>query len=647
LPFESLGDIHAITIALARDASIREFDLLWSDQAALSPSDSRRNRRRVTYFDTGPGTNVLIRGEDLSGTEELDLAAGAKPPRHFFLTVAAGREPPFVGFRIAAKTAVLAGQPYGIIRTTMAGLTRDALFVRAPGEIRYRDKTSSPARLHFGVRASAPGPKVRCRVTVGEGGASEKLWEEEIGHSTGWREVAVELPQSAGERTLRLEALSDLPGSVVLWGNPLLAPVVRHERPNVVLFLADALRPDRLSLYGYDKPTSPFLEGLGKHGVVFHNCYSTATWTKPALASLLTSLHPQTHGVGLWSNTDALPEGAVTLADVLRGNGYLTAHFSLNPLGAMLSNLDQGFDAMYSAGYFEPRAGAGKIYSDALVSEALKWIRTHQGAPFFVFIHGMDTHGPYPERRPANGTLDAYDAEVLFADRQIARLHRGLVEQGLAKDTLFVVTSDHGEALGEHGRSGHGLSVYNEEARVPLILSHPGGLRARVVEEPASLVDVMPTILEHLGIDGKGAEMQGAPVELDAARGTGHKVFVSRFVFPGTAETGQPSAERHAVADGDWKLILGVDPDDASEAELYHLGSDPAEKINVAVREPEQVDRLRRALREHLDDQVRARELFVQRHDQAGATTKLAAEDGTGGVPLDVLERLKSLGYIR
>ena len=157
-------------------------------------------------------------------------------------------------------------------------------------------------------------------------------------------------------------------------------------RPNIVLYVVDALRPDRLGAYGYTKGTSPFLDRLAEQGIVFQNCYAAASWTKPAIASLFTSLYPQTYGVGRHSYLDVLPDSVPTLQDELRSHGYLTAQFSANPLSGTLSNLDQGFDYTFGPNAFEvanTESKQNKTHSDDLNRECYRGLKRIRMTNFF------------------------------------------------------------------------------------------------------------------------------------------------------------------------------------------------------------------------------------------------------------------------
>jgi arylsulfatase A-like enzyme len=402
------------------------------------------------------------------------------------------------------------------------------------------------------------------------------------------------------------------------------------------LYVLDALRADRLGDFGNPRRPTPFLDELASTGVAYRECYSQASWTKPAVASLLTSLYPQTHGVGATSSMDVLPDGVLTLQGALRTAGYTTAQFSANAFAATLSDLEHGFDYAFGPDAFPPRADGGppgKVRSDEINARLLPWLTAHAHEPFFVYVHSVDTHPPWPET-PGRTPLDRYDAALEFNDRELRRLYQRLRELGLERDTLFVVTADHGEALGEHGQAGHGLSVHQEEIRVPLILSQRGRLMPRIVERPVQAIDVMPTILAHCAPATDRRGLQGTDLlAADASRA--RPAFSMRFVYPG--DLAQPAAsasgESYAVIDGTWKWIAS-----GAEGALFDLSRDPFERNDLRAAQPERAERLGRLLEAFLASQAEARARFLAEHAGGSAPSPAARE---------ALERLRSLGYSR
>ncbi len=315
-----------------------------------------------------------------------------------------------------------------------------------------------------------------------------------------------------------------------------------EERPNVLLICIDALRADRLGAYGARNGPTPALDSLAGRAVVFKRAYSVASWTKPAVPSLLTGLYPAQHGVmeSASRGSDLLPERVETLAEQLGQDGYRTAAFVENEhLRKRYGRLDQGFE------YYAEEAGN----APSLAHRFLNWLtRTDGSEPFFAYLHFLDPHWPYtpddassqlgldPElrfkqdlwalraehwwllrERVAAGKLslpdqdvealrELYDGEVFATDSVIGRLLEWLDADGVFKDTLVIVTSDHGEGFLEHGRLDHGYGLYEELLRVPLIMRFPGDRFAgSEVGGLVQIVDVVPTVLDYLGLSAHSA----------------------------------------------------------------------------------------------------------------------------------------------
>jgi arylsulfatase A-like enzyme len=258
-------------------------------------------------------------------------------------------------------------------------------------------------------------------------------------------------------------------------------------------------------------------------------------------------------------------------------------------------------------------------------------------------VQSLEPHEPRAPTPPGRDPFDAYDAEVSANDREIGRLYQHLVDLGIASRTLFIVTSDHGEAFGEHGHWGHGLSVHEEEVRVPLIVHWPGTIAPAAADEPASLVDVLPTVLEYTKAPFDPARVQGRSLVPGSRLGQARRpLLATRFVYPEDIDVpGADHAEAQALVDFPWKLIAtGTDAARGPRYELYDLARDPMERDDRAAAEPDRVRRLAAALTAVLQAQATERARFLQTY---------------GGSPLeprrvpsrDVLDQLKSLGYIR
>jgi arylsulfatase A-like enzyme len=303
-------------------------------------------------------------------------------------------------------------------------------------------------------------------------------------------------------------------------------------RPNFVVVLVDTLRADRMSYAGHPRAT-PHFDALQRRSIWFSNAYATAPWTLPSLASLFTSQICSRHKVVIWGSE--LPAGDETLAETLQRAGYRTAAFTSNILLAKGSGFDQGFDiyewvSPENANLNDP----GKVFDSARASlvtkRGLAWLRELRArepeAPFLLYLHYMEPHTPYrcPRGAPAecaarskaiNERLHAedwgfdaadqaeivrlYDGEVAAMDRALGRLLAALQSDPGLANTWVVVTADHGEQLGERGVYLHGKSLDRQEIHVPLLIHAPDD-RAAVVEQPVSLIDVAPTLLDLAGV---------------------------------------------------------------------------------------------------------------------------------------------------
>jgi arylsulfatase A-like enzyme len=419
----------------------------------------------------------------------------------------------------------------------------------------------------------------------------------------------------------------------------------------VVLVSIDTLRPDHLGAYGYARPTSPVLDALAARGVLFEDASSPSPWTLPAHASLLTGLYPGRHGVK--GHDRYLPAAVPTLASLLGRAGWTTAAVvNSHNLGPRFG-LDRGFQQFL---YVEEVA-AQRAPTTRLVDQALAWLRRHRDRPFFLFLHSYDVHSDYaslPEHErafaspydgPADGTtaqliafregrvrlsardaphlVDLYDAGIRQMDAELGRLLSALSAEGLAEGTLLVVTSDHGEEFFEHGGVLHGCTQYEEVVRVPLVVSGPGVAAGRRVAVPASLLDVMPTVLGRLGVafpPGLDGEDLGGLLSGGARPGLAERVLFGEADHHNVEHDITRAARRAS-----WKLHFNRL---SGEAALFDLRSDPGERTDLAPARPE----VARELRSRLD-----RFLLVQPAAPPPAVTLSPQE----------VEKLRSLGYVR
>lgn len=400
--------------------------------------------------------------------------------------------------------------------------------------------------------------------------------------------------------------------------------------PNLLLISVDTLRADHCSAYGYSRDTTPHLRALASEGARFDVAYAPASSTGPTHASVFTGLHPIAHGV--IKNGVPLAAHFETLAERLAARGYQTAgvvsSFVLSAqfgYGQGFSFYQDEFDVTTSSmqqdtwqghqvgGAFDRRA-------DATTRLAARWLWESRDSrrPFFLFVHYFDPHAPYqpPDRvlrRFVSGrdgdelsrVVRRYDAEIVYVDEEIGRLLEIVERQGLSDDTIVIVTSDHGEGLMQHAWMHHGLQLYEEQVRVPLVVRWPGHIaKGRVLAEPVVLVDLSPSVLELLGVPADAAAFSGrslAPALLEGAPlDPKRPVFLFRRHYdPQILKRVRVEGERHGIRVGRWKLIGGGSE---GEDELYDLATDPGERTDRRREAPEQA----RELAAQLEDWRRA-----------------------------------------
>jgi arylsulfatase A-like enzyme len=399
----------------------------------------------------------------------------------------------------------------------------------------------------------------------------------------------------------RAALLAVLPGLLAGCGAPAPAP-----RPNLVLVTLDTTRADRLGAYGYGRPTSPHLDALAAEAILFENAYSTSSWTLPAHASLFTGLYPASHGVRhdpagpllLASAIDApdgirarpLAPGQGTLAEWLRGAGYRTAGFVAGPWLLRVFGLGRGFEVWDDAGITDAAGRRAREVTEA----ALAWLEREAREPFLLFLNYFDPHAPYlpppewagsflprglrPDPRSAAQAPALYDAEILYMDHELGRVLRRLRERGIFERTLVVVTSDHGELLGERGEWGHERFLWEPLVRVPLLVKPAGPARpGRRETARASLVDVPSLVLAAAGV--------AAPPGLQGAWPVPSRRALLAEVNPLSAES--DTGDWRGLLEGPFKYLESS----LGDRLLFDLARDPEERHDLSAGDPEALRR--------------------------------------------------------
>lgn len=563
---------------------------------------------------------------------------------------------------------------------------RNAIFTRAPSSITYDVSIPKDAVMRFanGIASSKP---VTFRVL---NASKQELFARAVSNSENWEDAEIDLSKySSTNQKLTLQTQSEARDAVGLWANPLIVSRAPKSRPNVLVYVVCTLRPDHMSLYGYSRDTTPFLKKLGASAIVFDAAQSQAPWTKPSVASLMTSLHAAAHG--LVNDTDTIPKGATTLAEQLRSAGYVTASIVANPFAGRTSGLDRGFDYMMEYPVVQRnRTDAVDRGTDsaAINRSILPWIERHRDEPFFLYVQSTDPHAPYrppaaEETRFANpaetaafntdyGKLrdvraygggatvsraemrskgvdfdsyvkrakDRYDAEVAHNDKSIEELIGKLKEVGALENTLVIIASDHGEEFWEHGFGAHGHSLYNELIHVALLVWNPRLIPVpRRISEPVQLIDVMPTILEFANVKPPAGIQGESLVRLIKGQPFARKtpIMATKLALPRAKEGGgvpENLTDTFARIDADWKFVYRAQADRAhlKQVELYNRRTDPDDKNDLASQQKNLADKFTSQTTGWVEAQKQIR--------------KQLGPGGTSQMDSQTLERLRTLGYV-
>ena len=371
------------------------------------------------------------------------------------------------------------------------------------------------------------------------------------------------------------------------------APVPGFAR-DVVLVTIDTLRADALGFAGNPAAETPHLDGLATSGWVFDGAHAHSVMTLPSHANLLTGRLPYEHGVR--DNAGfVLPESVPTAAEVFAAAGFRTAAFvAAFPLDARYG-LDQGFE-VYDDSYPEGSTrgfAVAERSGEEVVATAVSWWERHEGEPRFLWVHLYEPHVPYEPPAPFSARFaeEPYLGEVAAADDYVGRLLRAVAPRGGRSDVLVVVTSDHGEGLGDHGEETHGLFAYEATLAVPLVL-WAQGLTAARIDTPVGHVDVLPTMLEAAGIEVSAIPgMAGRSLWRAPDAGGGPKApDVTYFealrsnLQRGWAPLRGVIVERKAGTGGEGGVRI-LKYISLPRPELYDLAADPAEVRNLHAAE--------------------------------------------------------------
>jgi arylsulfatase A-like enzyme len=601
---------------------------------------------------------------------------------------------------VVPKAALYAEAPFGVRNEVRSDGRRRALYTHVPGRLEYRVQVPQAARLDVGLGLLHGDVPVDFRITAASsGGEAETLLEETYADGEKWAQRSVDLSALAGQTvTLALGTEAERSGGVAFWAAPTLSSAHPQGMPNVIFYVIDGGAADFMSFYGYNRRTTPNLERLAAEGAVFEHAYSNSSSTPRSTPSFMTSLQNSVLLGSMGSgHFDPLPEEVVTMAQHFHRAGYQTAVLTSNAWAGSVSGLDRGVDVMRDVGVERDFISSRELHRDFW-----NWRDAYPGQPYWVHIQTTDVHeyeGGLPEpvapfsgmfvsgtrrqsfyedwasirewqqQNPASGgwrggafagtgidrvgffetMLGLYDESMAHQDYQIGRLVERLQATGEWENTLLIVAADHSieEALWdlapllqEELPPPWGPLFRSTVTRVPLIFVWPGHVVAgQRFTDPVSMIDVLPTVLDLLGLPSPEV-MQGrslASLLLDTGDLEPREVIIDEFSRD--RATGQLQGQIEVV-DGRWGASLWIGPEPREETVrrptpllLYDLWNDPwcLEPLNDAY--PELVEKYTA----FLEKQWEAHQALAQ-HFTPGGEVELTPEQ---------LETLRALGYIQ
>ncbi len=596
------------------------------------------------------------------------------------------------------KEALYSDVPVGLSTDVRSDAYHRTLFSHTPGKLEYRIKVPKAGQLDVGLGVLRGDIPVTFRITaISKGGKEESLLEKVYSDSEHWGQYSVDLSRFAGQIiTLRLESEAERAGTVSLWAAPTISGKRTTKKPNVILYIIDGASADYMSVYGYNRRTTPNLERLAAEGAVFEHAYSNATWTKVSNPSFMTSLYNSVLG-GYTSETGQFPDKAITMAQLMHNAGYQTGVFTTNPYCGTMSGFNRGVDWLREKGVENKIASSRDLHLDFW-----EWRKAYPGEPYWVHFQTTDVHWPWKPEAPFAGLYlssemrmryyewehqvakaagwsnptwpspkrlppDAFkkaginhleffeaarclnDEAMAHNDYQIGKLVERLKNSGEWENTLLIIAADHG--------SFFGLGLYDTippiwgprfrsyETRIPMIFVWPEhiapGLRLR---QPVSMIDMLPTILDLAGLPAPEL-MQGqslAPLLLGKEGWDPRPVIFDEFYVD--RETGHLMG-RIEVIDGRWGASLNIGPK-PRDLPLYRLG--PAPPFSLLLYDVWEDPNCLVPLNEKRPDLVKKYTEFLEEKwkEHQELAKRFSRSEDTPLTP-EQLRTLRSLGYIR
>ena len=607
---------------------------------------------------------------------------------------------------IIPKEANYAAAPVGVRTEIRNEAHRRTLYTHAPGRVEYRVRVPETGRLDVGLGVLRDDAPVTFRIWARpDGGEAETLLEETHADQERWAQHSVDLSGFAGQTvTLALEADAEKAGAVALWAAPTLTGAGGTEKPNVIFYVIDGGAADYMSVYGYNRRTTPNIERLAAEGAVFERAYSNSDWTRPSTASFMTSLQHSVLG-GFKNGFNVVPDDAPTMAQHMHRAGYQTAVFTANPNAGRMSGLEREVDFFREDwAEFSYSSGGGNFRESSRFLHVAfwRWREAYPGAPYWVHFQTTDLHEEIPAVAPFSGLfvspdqvatwrlwqdsleplgdhgvyseawetsgLDRvkffamhqglYDENMAHNDYQIGRLVERLKAEGEWENTLLIIGADHST---EAAMDDMGIAIQDSLpprwsrpmfrpsiSRVPLIFVWPGHIAGgqRFSEPVVSRIDVLPTILDLVGLPMPEV-MQGqslAPVLLGEEGWQPRPVILDKFDVD--QETGELRG-RIEVVDGRWGASLEINPEPAEEDEDEEA-AERRRPVPLLLYDLWNDPFCLRSLHEEQPDLVEKYTQFLEAQWEAHQT--LAEHFSRSGETLltpEQMETLRSLGYVQ
>jgi len=591
--------------------------------------------------------------------------------------------------KIIHKEAVYADVPIGVRLTDRAGALRRALYTHTPGRLEYRVRIPQNGRLDVGLGMLRNDIPVTFKILATIRNEELTLLEEVYSDHKEWANRSLDLSSFAGKTiNLALDVDAEVAGTVALWATPTVTGVRATKKPNVIFYVIDGAAADLMSIYGYNRRTTPNLERIASEGAVFERAYSNASWTQPSTLSFMTSLQYSVASLSQDEGWPQAPDQVLTMAEHVHRAGYQTAVLVSNDYAGRISGLGRGVDKMRD---IDPENYS--ISSVLMHNDFWKWREEYPAEPYWVHFQTTDIHTPWHPVAPFAGLFVSlserqsfvkefakvgrmpgpenfektgidrvayyhvargiYDEAMAHQDYQIGRLVERLKTIGEWEHTLLIVAADHshfhaGLSLLDplppflDGDGAESAPIFSSWiSRIPMIFVWPEHIAAGMrFSDPVSMIDMLPTVLDLLDLPMPEL-MQGqslAPLLLGEPGWEPIPVILDEMRVH--RETGKPWGKIEVI-DGRWGASLFIHPDPNSDSRyrrpvpllIYDLWNDPYCLHSLHEERPDLVEKYTKLLEEQWEAHQ--------------ALAKLFSRSSKEPLTPEQLENLRSLGYIR